>query len=57
MVWTNNERMPKHIVNARTEGTKERGRSWEKKLNDEAEEDLQTTRIISWHAVARDRNE
>lgn len=28
-----------------------------KKLNDEVEEDLQTMRIINWHAVARDRNE
>ena len=28
-----------------------------KKLNDEVEENLQTMRIISWHAVARDRNE
>jgi hypothetical protein len=25
--------------------------------DDEGEEDLQTTRIISWHLVARDKNE
>jgi hypothetical protein len=28
-----------------------------KKLNDDVEEDLQITRIISWQAVARDRND
>jgi hypothetical protein len=26
-------------------------------MNDEIEEDLQTMRIKSWHALARDRNE
>jgi hypothetical protein len=36
---TNNEGVPKHIVNARREGAEESGRSWEK-LNDEVEEDL-----------------
>jgi hypothetical protein len=41
---TNNERMSQHIVNARTEGAKESGKSWGK-LNDDVEEDLQTMRV------------
>jgi hypothetical protein len=52
----NNERMPKKVVTARMEGTRQRGRQW-KKLTDEVEQDLKINGIRNCHAEARDQKE
>jgi hypothetical protein len=52
----NNERMSKKVMTTKMEGTRKRGRS-RKRWIDEVEEDLKIMGTRNWHAVAKDRQE